>query len=102
MTKGDFDRAIRDYDRAVALDPKSFLAFNNRGFAYSGKGDFDGAIQDYDQAIRLNPDAAMTFYNRGFARAAKGDFDRARHWTQSQFHSGPVESRFRSCGQGRF
>jgi tetratricopeptide (TPR) repeat protein len=62
MTKGDYDRAIQDYDRAVSLDPKNFLAFNNRGFAYGGKGNFDRAIQDYDQAISRNPNAALAFY----------------------------------------
>jgi tetratricopeptide (TPR) repeat protein len=34
MTKGDYDRAIQDYDQALSLDPKNGLAFNNRGFAY--------------------------------------------------------------------
>ena len=27
MTKGDYDRAIQDYDRAVSLDPQNFLGF---------------------------------------------------------------------------
>jgi len=76
MTKGDFDRAIQDYDQAIWLDPNNALAFNNRGFAYGSKGDFDRAIRDYDEAIRLSPNAAV-FNNRGVAYATKGDYDRA-------------------------
>src|SRR5580700_1889733 len=29
--KGDVDRAIADYDQAIALDPKLAAAYNNRG-----------------------------------------------------------------------
>src|SRR5258706_3801384 len=59
MTRGDYDRAIHDYDRAVALDSTNSLAFSNRGFAYAGKGSVDRAIEDYDKAIQLNPESAM-------------------------------------------
>jgi tetratricopeptide (TPR) repeat protein len=31
--KGDNDRAIADYNEAIRLDPKSAVAFNNRGVA---------------------------------------------------------------------
>src|SRR2546429_5742743 len=47
--KGDYDRAIQDYDQAIRLKPDYPTAFNNRGDAYHAKGDYDRAIQDYDQ-----------------------------------------------------
>src|SRR5207302_10071721 len=34
--KGDHAAAIADYDEAIRLEPKSALAFNNRGTAHSG------------------------------------------------------------------
>src|SRR5262249_47557919 len=52
---GDYDRAIRDYDEAIRLDPKFVRAYEERGAAYSWKGDYDRAIRDYDEAIRLDP-----------------------------------------------
>ena len=61
VTKGDYDRAIQDYDQALSLDPNNGLAFNNRGFAYGRIGDFDRAIGDYEKSIGLNPDAALPF-----------------------------------------
>src|SRR5262249_51849600 len=36
--KGDFDRAIADYNQAIALDPRDSVVYFNRGYAYSGKG----------------------------------------------------------------
>jgi tetratricopeptide (TPR) repeat protein len=39
--KGDYDRAIADYNQAIRLDPKYAAAYNNRGRAYADKGDHD-------------------------------------------------------------
>jgi len=76
-TKGDNDRAIRDYDEAIRLNPKFSDAFYNRGNVVLDKGDNDRAIRDYDEAIRLNPKFSDAFYNRGRAYDTKGDYDRA-------------------------
>jgi tetratricopeptide (TPR) repeat protein len=75
--KGDHDRAIRDYNEAIRLDPKYVFAYNNRGNAYEAKGDHDRAIRDYDETIRLDPTYVMAYSNRGAAYTAKGDHDRA-------------------------
>jgi lipoprotein NlpI len=75
--KGQYDRAIQDYDQAIWLRLDYAEAFNNRGNAYGGKGQYDRAIQDYDHAIRLKPDYAEAFNNRGNAYGGKGQYDRA-------------------------
>lgn len=71
--KGNYDRAIQDYDQAIRLNPGFALALNNRGLAYEDKGNYDRAIQDYDQAIRLNPSLVAAFNNRGMVKRMKGD-----------------------------
>ncbi len=76
--KGDYDRAISDYDQALRLNPDLANAFYGRGGAYAYKGDYDHAIQDYNQALRLNPNSAVAFYGRGWAYEHKGDYDHAR------------------------
>jgi len=75
--KGDYDRVITDYNRAIELRPDDAFAYNNRGNAYSAKGDEDRAIADYNRAIELKPDYAFAYNNRGRAYSAKGDKDRA-------------------------
>jgi tetratricopeptide (TPR) repeat protein len=45
--KGDYDRAITDFDDAIALDSNLTGAFANRGHAYAAKKDYDRAIADY-------------------------------------------------------
>lgn len=67
--KGQYDRAIQDYDHAIAINPDDGNAFNNRGTSHRARGQYDLAIQDYDQAIGLLPNNAMTLNNRCFAKA---------------------------------
>ena len=73
--KGDSDRAIKDYNKAIELNPQYAPTFNNRGNEYSKKGDPDRAIKDCDKAIELNPQYANAFTNRGNAYSNKGDLD---------------------------
>ena len=64
VIKGDFDRAIADFNRAIELKPDYAEAYNNRGNAYSDKGDFDHAIADFSKAIELKPDFPIAYNNR--------------------------------------
>jgi len=75
--KGQWDKAIADFDGAIRLKPDFVFALNNRGNAYYDKGQFDRAIEDYDEAIRLNPDFSEAFSNRGNVHRKKGQIDRA-------------------------
>ena len=65
--QGNFDLAIEEYTKAIALDPQLATAYSNRGRAYYGKGELDRAIADYDQAIALGPPHANSYYYRGVA-----------------------------------
>lgn len=75
--KGDYDKAIKDYDESIRLDPKYPSSFNNRGVALKAKKEYDKAIRDFDEAIRLKPKYALAFSNRGNAWKLKNDLDRA-------------------------
>ena len=66
-TSGDFDRAIADYNQALAINPNYALALYNRGIAYYDKRDFDRATRDMNQAIKLNPNFSTAFLDRGIA-----------------------------------
>jgi len=78
------NEAIKDYTKAIELDPKYAISYNNRGNAKGLLRDYDEAIQDYTRAIELNPENVATYNNRGRAKiflidyhGAIQDYDKA-------------------------
>ena len=55
--KGDFDKAIADYTKAVEVNPKDFKVYHDLGLTYVNKGDFDKAIYYFNKTLEVNPDA---------------------------------------------
>ena len=74
--KGQYDRAIRDYNEALRFKPNAFF-FHNRGIAYYAKRQYDRAIRDYNEALRLKPDYARAFNSRGIAKFYLARFEDA-------------------------
>ena len=62
--KGDFDKAMQDYNEAINLDPKNAGAYVNRALALARQGDFEAAMKDYAKAIALNPRQWQAYFNR--------------------------------------
>jgi len=75
--KGDYEQAIADTSKAIAIDSKFASAYINRSNIYAQKGDFDRAIADATRAIEIDPKNANAYDNRGFAHFRKGDYDLA-------------------------
>ena len=75
--KNSLDLAIQDLTKAIELDPKDAVSYNNRGILYQKKLEFDLAIVDHDKAIALVPTFGKAFLYRGKAWLGKGNADRA-------------------------
>jgi tetratricopeptide (TPR) repeat protein len=77
-TKHEYDKAIEDYNRSIALGSGgTTAAFFNRGLAYVAKGDDAQAIQDFDEQIRRTPSYDEAFYQRGMIWMRRRQFDAA-------------------------
>jgi Flp pilus assembly protein TadD len=50
LRKADYDQAIADFDRAIALNPNSAVAYYDRGIAYRAK-----ANADFNRATDIDP-----------------------------------------------
>ncbi len=74
---GSYEEAIRDYNKAIELNPNDARAYHNRGYAKSKLGIFDEAIRDYDKAIELTPNATKIYNSRGIAKAKLGRYEEA-------------------------
>ena len=75
--RGDLDKAISDYSRALELDPGYEEAYDGLGTAYYRKGDLDRAFSNYNKAISVNAYYAPAYLHRGLIRDLKGDFEPA-------------------------
>lgn len=77
ISKRDHDKAMKDFDEAIRLDPNKSDYFVMRSAVWSTKKEYDKAIKDLDEAIRLDPKSAVAFYNRGDAWKQKKEYDKA-------------------------
>ena len=77
--KGQPDKAILEFTKAIDLAPKSAHSYYNRGFAYECKKDPDKAIVDYSKAIEINPKYANAYSGRASMYFYKGRYDKS--WT---------------------
>ena len=55
LKKGEYGRAIQDFDRAIELDPNYADAYFERGYAKLKQGDTEGSNADIDKARKINP-----------------------------------------------
>jgi tetratricopeptide (TPR) repeat protein len=62
---GQYDLAIADCNKAIELDSRLAIAYNNRAKAYYYKGQNDLAIRDYNKAIELDPELTVAYYMKG-------------------------------------
>lgn len=77
------EEALRDLSKAVSLNPRQILAFNDRAATYMKRGEYAAAISDYDKAIALNPAYARAYLGRAFCyeklnniAAARKDYEK--------------------------
>ncbi|MGI9523554.1 MAG: tetratricopeptide repeat protein [Hyphomicrobiaceae bacterium] len=67
LKKGQYDRAIADYSKAINLNPRYAHAYYNRGNAYRYKGQYGQSIADQTKAIQINPKYPFAYVARGWA-----------------------------------
>ena len=52
---GDCESSIEMADRAVALNPNSFIAWSGRGWVYNIAGQPEEAVRSFERAMRVSP-----------------------------------------------
>ncbi|MGI5861762.1 MAG: social motility TPR repeat lipoprotein Tgl [Myxococcales bacterium] len=78
MRTCDARAALKEYQRAVELDPQLDLAHNALALTYHlSFGDVDSAIRHYQEALELNPKFSEAYTNLANAYLAQGRYDEA-------------------------
>lgn len=75
--QGRLDKAIKEYQIALSLNPAYADAHNNLGWIYERQGRIDEAIAEYETAILLAPKSVITYRNLGRVYGKKKRFDEA-------------------------
>ncbi len=65
--KGDNERAIGEYKKALAIDPKNYNAQYNMGLAYLQNQQYDRAVTCLKDAIQIVPNAFGPHLNLGIS-----------------------------------
>lgn len=75
--KGELDKAVASYEKAIGIDPNYADAYGNRGVAYLKLGRVNDALEDLSTAISLNPESAELHGNRGVAFISTAEYEKA-------------------------
>jgi tetratricopeptide (TPR) repeat protein len=70
----DFEGAIKNFDRAIKINPDYADAYNNRATVRQELGDDAGAFEDCTNAILLKPNCPYVHNNRGIIYCKLGDY----------------------------
>ncbi len=83
-TRGDFYRALGQYDKAIAdftsaieEKPDEGYGYYKRGWCYELSGDLDKAMEDYGLGIDIDSDYAYIRLNRGEVLLIRGEKEKA-------------------------
>jgi tetratricopeptide (TPR) repeat protein len=86
--KGLLDRAIQDYDAALAINPNSASALNNRAWAYFRAGRGSEGLPDVERSLMLNPDSEHSWDTRAHIRQLMGNIEGAIRDYEMAIHLG--------------
>jgi tetratricopeptide (TPR) repeat protein len=75
---GNFDTALENYNKAIAVDPKYTRAFVEKGNVLIKLNRSEEAISAYDSALALEKNLAIVWNSRGEALLTLGRYPEAR------------------------
>jgi serine/threonine-protein kinase len=87
---GEYERALRSYDRLVRLDPAAHVVAScNRALIFIFRGRFDEALRELDQASKFEPDNPLVKTFRALALYYLGDVAMAADLMRGVVHQHP-------------
>ena len=87
---GEFDKAVGEYKKALALKPDSVEALVNLGTALSDMNNLPEAAACLRKALGMAPAHAVALYNLAIISAKQGDYDEAIRYCSDSVKGDPM------------
>jgi tetratricopeptide (TPR) repeat protein len=72
-----YDAAISEYHKAIAVNPESYISFNNLGISYYLKGDYKQSIKALRTALKIMPEKRSLYNNLGVSLCKMNEYEEA-------------------------
>lgn len=79
---GEIEKATRDYQMALKIDPSNVNIHNSLGVSYGVTGSLEKALEEFETAIWLDPGEVMAIHNAGIIYQMMGMPDKAIEFFQ--------------------
>ncbi len=73
-----FEEALKDFNKAIELNPKFGEAYLNRASMHLITRQVPKAVQDFDKGLELLPDVFVAYNDRGLCHELLGEYAKAR------------------------
>jgi tetratricopeptide (TPR) repeat protein len=67
ILKGEYEKSVSCYDKAIEVDPKNVETWNNRGNNLHELQRYKEAVESYDKALEVDPRFFLALYNKGIS-----------------------------------
>ena len=75
----DYNNAMKNYDKALSLNPYNAICYYNRGILKSELEIYEEALSDFDKVVEINVNNIYAYLNRGKIKYLLKDYRGAEH-----------------------
>ncbi|MCP4666759.1 MAG: tetratricopeptide repeat protein [Deltaproteobacteria bacterium] len=109
MEKGEYESAVFQFKRAMAIDPTSVYPYSSLGGLWTHRGDYSKALENFNRALEIEPNefwlrrqfGEFFFCFGHFARAEKEFKEAIRLSAQQWIHTTPIMIFLAQMKQGK-
>ncbi|MBI5325305.1 MAG: tetratricopeptide repeat protein [Ignavibacteriae bacterium] len=99
----DYPGALKELDKAIALNPKDLSSINMRGLVKFELGKHQEALEDFNKVVEIDPNSFSAYHNRANAKILMKDYEGAITDLDMAIKMNPQSSvEYHSRGEAKF
>lgn len=89
--KGDLDKALENFQKAISIEPTYVVAHNDLGIIYEEKGWLERAESEYLESLKIDPNYLPAYTNLALLYENMGNIDQAIYYWRQRASLGLVD-----------